>query len=83
MVGDAEHHSKGHVDDPNDDGHLHLVGVQEGQTVHRQVPDLMLGRGTIIFVDIYNITILYMILELGCWGGGEGSRGRCPGGRVR
>lgn len=28
------------MDDPDDDGHLHLVGVEKGQPVDRHVPYL-------------------------------------------
>ena len=41
VIEDTQHHSKAHVDDPNNNWHLHLVGVEEGQSVHRHVPDLM------------------------------------------
>lgn len=40
MVEEAERNSEEHVDDPQDDGHLHLEGVQEGQLVGGDVPDL-------------------------------------------
>lgn len=40
MIEDTQRHSKTHVDDPDDYGHLHLVGVEEGQPVHRHVPYL-------------------------------------------
>lgn len=40
VVEKAETNSKKHVDDPQDDGHLHLEGVQEGQLVGGDVPDL-------------------------------------------
>lgn len=42
MIEDTQHHSKAHVDYPDDNRHLHLVGVEEGQPVHRHVPDLIL-----------------------------------------
>lgn len=40
VVEEAETNSEEHVDDPQDDGHLHLEGVQEGQLVGGDVPDL-------------------------------------------
>lgn len=40
VVEEAERNSEEHVDDPQDDGHLHLEGVQEGQLVGGDVPDL-------------------------------------------
>ena len=40
MVVDAEDHSEAHMDDSQNHGHLHLVGVQERQPVVGQVPDL-------------------------------------------
>lgn len=40
VVEEAETNSKEHVDDPQDDGHLHLERVQEGQLVDGDVPDL-------------------------------------------
>lgn len=40
VIEDTEHHSKTHVDDPDDNWHLHLVGVEKGQPVHRHVPYL-------------------------------------------
>lgn len=40
MVEEAETNSKQHVDDSQDDGHLHLEGVQERQLVSGDVPYL-------------------------------------------
>lgn len=40
VVEEAERNSKQHVDNSEDDGHLHLEGVQEGQLVAGNVPDL-------------------------------------------
>ena len=40
VIEDAQHHAKTHVDDPDDNRHLHLVGVEEGQPVYRHVPYL-------------------------------------------
>lgn len=40
VVEEAETNSEEHVDDPEDDGHLHLEGVEEGQLVGGQIPDL-------------------------------------------
>ena len=40
MVEDSQDHPEGHVGDPQDDGHLHLEGVEEAQVVDRQAPDL-------------------------------------------
>lgn len=40
MVEEAERHSKYHVDDAQDDGHLHLKGVEESQLVGGNIPDL-------------------------------------------
>lgn len=40
MIEDTEHHSKAHVNDADDNRHLHLVGVEEGEPVHRHVPNL-------------------------------------------
>ena len=47
MVEDSQDHPKGHVGDPQDDGHLHLEGVEEAQVVDGQAPDLgkQKGRG--------------------------------------
>ena len=47
MVEDSQDHPKGHVGDPQDDGHLHLEGVEEAQVVDGQAPDLgeQEGRG--------------------------------------
>lgn len=40
MVEEAETNSEQHVDDPQDDGHLHLERVQERQLVSGNVPYL-------------------------------------------
>ena len=40
MVEEAENDSEQHVDDSQDHRHLHLEGVQEGQLVGGDVPDL-------------------------------------------
>ena len=40
MVEETEGDSEQHVRHPQDDGHLHLEGVQEGQLVGGDVPDL-------------------------------------------
>lgn len=40
VIEDTEHNSKAHVDDPDNNGHLHLVGVEEGQSIHCHVPYL-------------------------------------------
>lgn len=40
MVEEAETNSKQHVDDSQDDGHLHLERVQERQLVSGNVPYL-------------------------------------------
>lgn len=47
MVEDSQDHPEGHVGDPQDDGHLHLEGVEEAQVVDGQAPDLgeQEGRG--------------------------------------
>lgn len=49
VVEEAEANSKEHVDDPQDDGHLHLEGVQEGQLVDGDVPDLGRKGNYLIF----------------------------------
>lgn len=40
MVEDTETDTKEHVDDSQDDGHLHLERVQESQLVDGDVPNL-------------------------------------------
>ena len=40
MVEETERHSEQHVGHAQDDGHLHLEGVQEGQLVGGDIPDL-------------------------------------------
>lgn len=40
VIEDAQDHAETHVDDPDDHGHLHLVGVEEGQSVDSQAPYL-------------------------------------------
>ena len=40
VVEETEGDSEQHVRHPQDDGHLHLEGVQEGQLVGGDVPDL-------------------------------------------
>ena len=40
VVEDSQDHPEGHVGDPQDDGHLHLEGVEEAQVVDSQAPDL-------------------------------------------
>jgi len=40
VVETAEDDTKGHVDDSENDGHLHLVRIQENQHVVRAVPSL-------------------------------------------
>lgn len=40
VIEDTEHHSKAHVNDADDNRHLHLVGVEKGEPVHRHVPNL-------------------------------------------
>lgn len=46
MVEQAEGDSKQHVDDPQDDGHLHFEGVEEGELVGSKVPDLQSTHNT-------------------------------------
>ena len=41
VVEQAEDDSEQHVDDSQDHRHLHLEGVQEGQLVDGDVPDLV------------------------------------------
>lgn len=40
VIEDTEHHSKAHVNDADDNRHLHLVRVEKGEPVHRHVPNL-------------------------------------------
>lgn len=40
MIENAKDDSKSHVDYSYDHRHLHLIGVQEGEAVECQVPDL-------------------------------------------
>lgn len=40
VVKDTQHHTKAHVNDSNNNRHLHLVRVEEGEPVHRHVPYL-------------------------------------------
>lgn len=40
MIEEAESNSKQHMDDSQNDGHLHLEGVEKRQLVARNVPDL-------------------------------------------
>lgn len=43
VVEETENNSKQHVDDSQDDRHLHLKGVQESQLVGGNVPNLRDG----------------------------------------
>lgn len=40
VVEEAQADAKQHVDDAEDHGHLHLEGVEEGQLIGSNVPDL-------------------------------------------
>lgn len=40
MIEETERNTKQHVDDSQDNGHLHLEGVQESQLVDCDVPNL-------------------------------------------
>lgn len=40
MIEETERNTKQHVDDSQDNGHLHLERVQESQLIDRNVPNL-------------------------------------------
>lgn len=46
MVEKAQTDSKHHVDDTKDNGHLHLKGVEEGQFISSDVPNLSQPKET-------------------------------------
>lgn len=46
MVEKAQTYSKHHVDDTKDNGHLHLKGVEEGQFISSNVPNLSQPKET-------------------------------------
>lgn len=46
MVEKAQTDSKHHVNDTKDNGHLHLKGVEEGQFISSDVPNLSQPRET-------------------------------------
>lgn len=46
MVEKAQTDSEHHVDDTKDNGHLHLKGVEEGQLISSDVPNLSQPKET-------------------------------------
>ena len=81
MVENTENHSEGHVHDPNNDGHLHLVGVQEGQPIHRHVPNLLKYCEAETYIST---TVGNSESKSRDGTGADGdSRGRCQTGRAR
>lgn len=55
IIEDRETDSKCHVDDSNNDGHLHLIGVKERQVVISHSPDLKITPIVYIFTVRHDV----------------------------
>lgn len=69
VVEETERHAEQHVDHAYDDGHLHLEGVEEGQLVGGNVPDLQNNKNTLTFktqkATRLDVSILLRVTEHG------------------